>query len=151
MPSIRKRGNTWRAEVYSLGTRLSKTFDERADAEMWAHRKAAALKLSRRKNDAINLVPKRVLSAIAATEFGAEQVLSGAIAAPPSCGIYFLIRHGEIVYIGKTTDVFLRLSKHRRDGKEFDAYNFMPCRQANLDDIEAAYIAAFLPYGNMRL
>lgn len=126
-------------------------FDTRASAEEWAARKELGLRGLSVKDGAINLVPKRTLHAIASVEHGADDVLRGALPAPKSCGIYFLIRKGEIVYVGKTTDVFQRLSKHRRDGKLFDAYNFMPCREGQLDELESRYIAAFLPLGNCRL
>lgn len=57
---------------------------------------------------------------------------------------------GAIRYIGKTTDLHLRLSKHRRDGRAFDSYNFLPCPDSELDRMERMYIEAFMPSENMK-
>lgn len=62
------------------------------------------------------------------------------------CGIYFLIKGGEIVYIGKSIDCASRLISHRmgRNGW-FDAYFVIPAEIERLDGLEAAYIAKFNP------
>lgn len=153
MASIQQRGDTWRAQVRVMGKRSSKCFPTLEEAELWARRKerGLALRAEALPEALVSVLPKRVLSALRSVEFHADDVLHGAIPAMHSCGIYFLLRAGEIVYVGKTTDVFLRLSKHRRDGRVFDAYNFLPCSEDRLDELERLYIEAFLPAGNFRL
>lgn len=43
MASIRRRGSRWRAELYRDGTRESDTFDTKAQAIQWAHKREAEL------------------------------------------------------------------------------------------------------------
>lgn len=43
------------------------------------------------------------------------------------CGLYFLLHGSQIVYVGRTTDLYQRLSRHRQDGKVFTAYTFIEC------------------------
>lgn len=153
MASIQARGDGWRVQIRIGAKRASKCFTSRDEAERWAARKERGLALqdSAIPRELLSLLPRRTLGALRRVDFHADDVLHGAIPAVASCGIYFLIRSGDIVYVGKTTDVFLRLSKHRRDGKVFDSYNFMPCDESDLDELERLYIEAFLPKGNFRL
>lgn len=153
MPTYEDRSGKVRARFMHNGRRYSRTFDDRAAAEAWCARHKATIQ---RREDAgasalLSQIPRRILDAVQAIDYTATEVVSGALPVGGSVGIYFLVRDAEVVYIGKTTDVFLRLSKHRRDGKQFDAYNFLPCGEADLDRLESLYITALLPYGNLRL
>ena len=68
-----------------------------------------------------------------------------------ACGIYFLLRDKEIVYIGQSVDCFSRVSSHARDKmKNFNRACYVPVPQKELDDIEATMIALFKPEHNSR-
>lgn len=147
MANFERRGESVRARFMHNGRLYTKTFREQALAESWARRMKRTL-LNREAiamGQLLSQMPQRVLKAIAAAEYSAEDIEGGAVPAEVSSGIYFLLKHGSIVYVGKTKDVFLRLSKHRRDGKDFDAYNFIPCAIEDLAEMEAIYIAALAP------
>lgn len=142
-----------RARVMRNGRRYDRTFADRQSAEAWCARQVARIekRTADEANELLSLVPKRVLDAVREVDYTEDEVSYGAVPATQSIGIYFLIREGRVVYVGQTKDVFLRLSKHRRDGKVFEAYNFIPCDTADLDRLESIYITAFLPLGNFRL
>jgi excinuclease UvrABC nuclease subunit len=44
----------------------------------------------------------------------------------PRSGVYFLIKDGEIVYIGKSVNLRSRLNTHRRE-KDFDSVYVLEC------------------------
>lgn len=153
MASIQQRSNgTWRAQIYRQGERRSKTFPTKVEAERWASRvdRHMHVRSEAKLGALLSMFPARVLAAIEAADYNVGDVLDGAIHAEQSVGIYFLIREGEVTYIGQTKDVFLRLSKHRRDGRRFDAYNFLHCPESELDRLERMYIEAFMPKENMK-
>jgi hypothetical protein len=62
-------------------------------------------------------------------------------------GIYFLIKEKEIVYVGQSTNVFLRIA-HHMGARDFDSWSFVPCKKADLRRREARYIEEFRPIGN---
>jgi len=65
------------------------------------------------------------------------------------CGIYFLIDHGDIVYVGQSVNVESRVATHAIEGtKEFSHYSFVPCEKQHLNNIEALYIKHFDPKYN---
>lgn len=63
-----------------------------------------------------------------------------------SC-VYFLIRKGEVVYVGQSTKGFYRVLTHVGQ-KEFDSFSFVECSEENLDEMEAMYIAKLSPAHN---
>lgn len=66
------------------------------------------------------------------------------------CGIYFLIREKRVVYVGKSTNIHWRIGNHLVDKKKrFDAYNIVECKPEYLDELEAMYIAKFIPEFNI--
>lgn len=66
-----------------------------------------------------------------------------------NCGVYFLIKHQEVVYVGQSINVLSRLSRHRRDGLiDFDSFNVIPCHETELDELEQSYILAMMPLYN---
>ena len=81
-----------------------------------------------------------------------ESVLDAAIPLRvPIRGIYFLLHIGEIVYVGQSQDCRTRVQQHIRE-KEFDSYAIFECpADADLDEIEAAHIAHYMPRDNRRL
>lgn len=69
----------------------------------------------------------------------------------PISGIYFLVHNAEIVYIGQSRDVLLRLSTHvREDKKIFTSFAVVEAPPEKLDDLEAKYIAKFAPILNIQ-
>jgi hypothetical protein len=69
-------------------------------------------------------------------------------------GIYFLIRGTEIVYVGQSKNLPVRIQQHRRkNGMEFDRFTVYPCAASLLDKMEQHYIAMFRPpyNGSMKL
>lgn len=69
-----------------------------------------------------------------------------------TCGIYFLFDGEDIVYVGQSTEVELRIQKHRKEGrKKFDSWNFIECPATWLDDMETDCIIHFDPKYNKSL
>ena len=65
------------------------------------------------------------------------------------CGIYFLIKGDEIVYIGQTTVGESRIHQHKTARKiDFDFYAFFECNQNDLNMAEYANIQAYNPRFN---
>jgi hypothetical protein len=67
---------------------------------------------------------------------------------PPSC-VYFLIRDGAVVYVGQTTDLHFRVTRHRRD-KRFDRVFYLPVPSEDLNQIEMEFIRVFCPEYNLQ-
>lgn len=63
------------------------------------------------------------------------------------CGIYFLLDKGEIVYIGKSTDIHNRVHDHKLD-KIFDSYNMVEVDLIDLHKTERHFINKYLPKYN---
>jgi hypothetical protein len=63
-------------------------------------------------------------------------------------GIYFLFDGKEIVYIGKTTNLFGRIGSHTTGEYVFDSIRFLPVKEKDLDVMEREYIARFKPKYN---
>ena len=64
-------------------------------------------------------------------------------------GIYFLFDRGNIVYVGKSLDIFVRIRTHYRDeAKVFDRWAYLKCPAEGLDEMEREYIELFQPYLN---
>lgn len=72
-----------------------------------------------------------------------------------NCGVYFLIDHYEIIYIGSSTDIETRLEQHfagvpgRSEPKVFDRVLWIPLPAAVHADYEGAFIRALAPHDNM--
>lgn len=64
-------------------------------------------------------------------------------------GIYFLIKDGEVVYIGQSVSIFARIAEHRKS-KDFDSINWIPCKKEMLDKMESLYIHFIQPPLNGR-
>jgi hypothetical protein len=97
------------------------------------------------------LVPKRLLSAMAAVPHSLKEVLEAAVPAKTFVGVYFLVKDDEVVYVGQSIDLLHRIARHRREGRDFDAYAYLLCEREELDRLEEAYIAAFMPWLNHSL
>lgn len=60
-----------------------------------------------------------------------------------SCGVYFLVKDGEVVYVGQSKNCHGRIGQH--PDKDFDSYAFYPCSKDELDIFESAYIHYLQP------
>ena len=62
------------------------------------------------------------------------------------CGVYFLFDGDEMVYIGQSRDILLRLRVHEADAtKPFDRWAYVDVPEKDLMDVEARYIRMFQP------
>lgn len=67
-------------------------------------------------------------------------------------GIYFLIKDGEIVYVGQSVDCEARVKKHIQEGeKGFTSYHVFPCHTDHLNLYEAFCLWKFQPKYNHHL
>lgn len=64
----------------------------------------------------------------------------------PYCGpaVYFLYHGKEIVYIGKTTNLWSRMSSHHGQ-KVFDHFSYLACVESELDELERRAILKYRP------
>lgn len=60
------------------------------------------------------------------------------------CCVYVLMLNGEIVYVGQTVNLPLRLTQHAKT-KDFDSYWSTPVHRSEMSSAEAAYIVALNP------
>lgn len=63
-------------------------------------------------------------------------------------GIYFLYQGLLVVYVGKTTEFYGRMSSHAAGEFIFDSIRFLPLAESALDMMEREYIARFAPMYN---
>ena len=62
------------------------------------------------------------------------------------CGVYMLFLSGEIMYVGRSTDIISRINTHSNDkSKEFDCYSYIQCDPEDLDMFERSLIEKYLP------
>lgn len=68
------------------------------------------------------------------------------------CHVYFLLKEGEVVYVGQTGSAWPnRIENHVRDeGKDFDDVWYVEVDRESMDEVEAHYIAFFRPPLNTR-
>jgi predicted GIY-YIG superfamily endonuclease len=98
------------------------------------------------------------LDAIAAALGGGELVGVELPRRPPEvCGVYFLTRRGECVYVGSSTDVLGRIGQHVRESegfsfraepKSFDGASYHPCPESELAAREERLIRELKPEYN---
>lgn len=65
-------------------------------------------------------------------------------AANTSCGVYFLRKGDEIVYVGQSISVYGRVAQHKRE-KDFDTVTFLPCQPEDLNNLEGFFIRLLRP------
>jgi len=83
------------------------------------------------------------------SDWDEDRIITASISAPPKiCGVYFLIKDREIVYVGQSVDVFLRVSQHRSI-KEFDSFSYIHVEREHLSAIERHFIDSFDPKLNV--
>lgn len=66
---------------------------------------------------------------------------------PMICGVYFLIKNEEVVYVGQSVEFLRRIHEHY--GKvDFDSFSFIECNMGDLRAEETKYILKYLPKYN---
>jgi len=61
-----------------------------------------------------------------------------------SCGVYFLKKGDEIVYVGQSIAVFSRVQQHK-SRKDFDSVTVLPCAPDQLNNLEGFFIRLLKP------
>lgn len=151
MAYITESKGKWRVQIERLGARKSQSFDTEAAARAWAADFEPKLVERRKMRQALadstllSRLPRRVLTAMNGAEYSHHEVALGAIPLPMVSGVYFLVHQGAVVYVGQSVDVLGRISRHRREARDFDAFNYILCPPDKMNALEALYIAAFMP------
>lgn len=78
----------------------------------------------------------------------ASEIVAQAQSPATLSGVYFLIKHGEVIYVGQSINAYDRLSAHL--SKEYDAFFVIPVDPDELLVVEARYIAFLKPRLNCR-
>lgn len=73
-----------------------------------------------------------------------EQIVKGAQLWEGVCGVYFLVKDAQVVYVGQSVNVFSRIASHA-PAKSFDSYAFVLCEPNALDALESLYIHVLKP------
>ena len=65
-------------------------------------------------------------------------------------GVYFLFDDKQLVYIGESNNVYMRIGQHIKDGtKKFDSFEIYPCNDRK--KLEGFLIRALMPKYNVSL
>lgn len=141
------------------GVRKSKNHRTREDAVVWAAHIEGQLDgaksrfLSMEDLGSLGLtvntaIPISVLEATRELPYSLNEIVLSSIPTKLSSGIYFLLRGNRVVYVGQSVDVLGRISRHRRDGRQFGAFAYIECHESDMDRLERLYIRAFVPEEN---
>lgn len=104
----------------------------------------------RNGQDAHELCDNNVSSALTGKVLLSErELVAGASAWDPICGVYFLVKDMRVVYVGQSVDIFARVSEHRAKIM-FDSISFIRCAKSGLDVLESLYIHTLKPPRNGR-
>lgn len=153
--ALRKTGK-WVAQIQRFGERLSRAdFGTEHEAREWADKEEARIVSRGKASQALRsepygaVLPRQLLQGRAGIPIPEAELLKTAIPLSSLCGVYFLIRRAEVVYVGQSVNVFSRLTQHMKGGRiTFDSFNVVPCAPDKLDGLEAHYIAALMPVHN---
>ena len=67
-----------------------------------------------------------------------------------TAGVYFLFDNKQLVYIGESNNVYMRIGQHIKDGtKKFDSFEVFPCNDRK--KLEGFLIRALMPKYNISL
>jgi len=78
-----------------------------------------------------------------------ERIIDNAISYDQTCGIYFLLKDTEILYVGQSVCVFSRIRAHDNERRiKFDRIAWVECKKEHLDTLESLYIHLFKPVMN---
>jgi len=72
------------------------------------------------------------------------------LAADAGACVYFLYLNDEVVYVGQSANLVVRLSGHSKQ-REFDSFSFITTEISELNNIEALSIVEHKPTGNKTL
>jgi len=136
----------WRAQIYVGGIRDSAVFEEKYEAEAWAKKRETEIKRLRDIANRLNDRAKIILND--SDLHSKDDIIQTSIKIPRVCGVYFLIKECEIVYVGKSINVHNRLGSHLCD-KDFDKINIIECGLTQLNRLESLYIKRFKPKYNI--
>jgi hypothetical protein len=64
---------------------------------------------------------------------------------PPRCGVYHLVSHGQVIYVGQSVNVLSRVGSWIVGGVEFDEWHVYPCAVTQLNALEREHITRFNP------
>lgn len=154
---ISPQGKKWRVQTYVQGKRSSQTFKTEALARAWADRfeaKAAGMPQLRAllsDHRILPLLPFKFRQAMEKANYTESEIIASAFSVEYDSGVYFLVREGRVVYIGKTTNVLARVLKHRQTSKKFDSFSFIPCLPEHMDELERTYICLLMPDENQKM
>lgn len=71
---------------------------------------------------------------------------------PAIMGVYFLLRGSEVVFVGQSADVLVRISQHWAEKeKKFDGYTVIECPADEQNLVQAHFICKFKPVHNSAL
>jgi len=101
-------------------------------------------------------IPRPSGSNVQPFPFKSSLFKSGLILDCYHAGIYMLLKKRwggklDIIYIGKTTNLFVRIAAHMASSKDFDQLVFIPMDAKMLDIAEREYIARYKPPLNTQL
>ena len=149
MASIVKYGTQWRAQLYVGGVRESSVFEDKFEAETWAKQREAELRILKKSIRTMKRFADNQKVFLAASDsYSEEEIVSGSMSIPTTCGVYFLIRGSVIVYVGQSINVHQRVMRHRAS-KQFDRINVIECDEKDLNSLELLYIKKFKPILNI--
>lgn len=149
MASIQQTSNGWRAQLKIAGVRESACFEQKFEAETWAHRREAELKSLKRAVASARRISATKHKFLDAGElYSEQQIVETSTPIPDTSGVYFLIKDEAVVYVGKSTNVHRRIQDHLKQ-KCFDRINVIECPEAHLLRLEAHYIRSFQPILNV--
>lgn len=91
----------------------------------------------KRKTEVFNHIEKHLFNNSAVKAITSELFLT--------CGVYFLIKENEVVYVGQSVNIAARIIAHKNDGKVFDEVKFILCEKEKLDEKEMFFIKLLQP------
>jgi len=72
-----------------------------------------------------------------------DEIADAAMPLKNDCGVYFLLKGRQVVYVGQSVSIYSRIGSHT--DKEFDRYAYIPCERDMLDKLESLYIHCLRP------
>lgn len=155
MASIQKMGDKWRVQVKVKEARDSASFSTEEDAIAWGRMTEERLKRGIEVKQLLEVgvkpahFPTRIFQAMMDAPANASQIIAASVEKSAFCGIYFLIKDGQIVYVGQSINAMRRLTRHIDEGKDFDRFAVVSCPKDDMDKMERTFIAALAPKENM--
>lgn len=148
---------TWRIQVMVGSKRSNGTFDTYEEADKWGldekkrMKRAERIRSAASKDFLLSQVPQKLAKAISDAPYTKDEIIASALPAHSMCGIYFLMIEDEVVYVGQSIDLLGRVSRHKREGREFSSFSYILCEKDRLNDLEALYITLLMPWLNFTL